>query len=197
MSKSADTQPVDFYYDYASPFAYLASGTLEKKLPGCEIHYKPVYLRGFDTFSKGMPFSPPRLRYMANDFHRCARHEGLAEQQPTVFPVNGLYALRGDLVARELGEFAAYHRALFRATWSENQNVSNKQVVIELAAELGLNREEFAARIDAPEIKDDLKSRTEQAAALGIFGVPSFIVGGALFWGHDRMDYVYRAATEG
>jgi 2-hydroxychromene-2-carboxylate isomerase len=67
-------------------------------------------------------------------------------------------------------------------------------VVIALAAELGFDEADFRAGLGSPEIKDELKRVTQEAAEQGVFGVPSFLVGEELFWGHDRMDYVRRAA---
>lgn len=190
------SKPIDFYYDYASPFAYIANGTLEKKLSGCEIRFRPIYLRGFESFSKGIPFVPAKLRYLATDVHRCARYEGLPERRPDVFPVNGIYACRGDLVAQEMGKGNEFRNAAFLATWGENRNVADKGVVAEIAVSAGLDAEQFAARMESQEIKDRLKAQTEAAEKLGLFGVPSFVVGEELFWGHDRMDYVLRAAQE-
>jgi 2-hydroxychromene-2-carboxylate isomerase len=83
---------------------------------------------------------------------------------------------------------------MFHAAWRDGRNVGDKTVVIEIAVEAGLDRDRFAARVDAPEIKDQLKRATAAAEARGAFGVPTFFVGEQMFWGHDRMDFVARAA---
>ncbi|MCA9772440.1 MAG: 2-hydroxychromene-2-carboxylate isomerase [Myxococcales bacterium] len=186
--------PVDFYFDYASPFAYLASETLASRLPSTEIRFRPVYLRGFDLFAKGVPFSPAKTQYLARDFHRCADHHGVPHRFPSNFPINGLYALRGATWTLKNGGFERFHAAAYRAAWAEDRNIGDKSVVIEIANEAGLDWEAFAAGIDSPEIKDQLKAATAEAEARGAFGVPTFFVGDAMFWGHDRMDYVARAA---
>ena len=187
---------VEFLYDYASPYAFLASETLSRRLPGIPILYKPIYLRGLDTFSKGMPFVPAKLQYMGKDLSRIAKREGVPHKLPSNFPVNGVYACRGDLWVQKNApkKLQDYHRALFRAAWAENKNISDKSAVAQLAGELGIDALAFAAGIDEEPLKEQLKAQTADAAKRGVFGVPTFFVGNEMFWGHDRMDYVLEAA---
>jgi 2-hydroxychromene-2-carboxylate isomerase len=184
-------KPVEFLFDYASPFAYLTSAVIEKRLEGVEIIYKPIYLRGLEMFGKGLPYTAHKAMYVVRDYLRCADHEGVATRVPSVFPINGLYAVRGALVAQELGSFAAYHHNMFRAAFHDDRDISRKEVVIEVARGVGI---ELEPRIDSTEVKERLKAQTADAEARGVFGVPAFFVDGELFWGHDRLDYVERAA---
>jgi 2-hydroxychromene-2-carboxylate isomerase len=186
---------ISVYYDYASPWSYLASELVEKKLPGETIDWRPIYLRGLPQFREGMPYSAAKLRYLGLDLLRCAEHEGVPVRFPSVFPVNGLYAVRGALAARALEAFSVYHAAMFRAAWRDDRDVSRPEVVVEVAAAAGLDRERFTALLHAPATKEQLRADTAAAEARGVFGVPSFFVGDELFWGHDRMDYVARAAV--
>ena len=188
-------QTVSFLFDYASPWAYLANELLEQELAGIPIDFQPVYLRGFESFSKGMPFTAAKLAYIGQDFARCTEYRGVTVCQPSVFPINGLHALRGALAARQLDRFGEFHRAAFRAAWAEDRDISSAEVVLNLAAELGLDRADFSARVAGAEVKDELRRLTENAIERGAFGVPSFLAGEELFWGHDRMDYVRRAAS--
>jgi 2-hydroxychromene-2-carboxylate isomerase len=178
----------DFYFDYASPWSYLASELLGTRLPGVEIRYRPIYLRGLEMFSKGLPYPSAKLRYIGQDLYRCAAHENIPIRIPTIFPVNGLYAVRGALAAQEAGAFDRYHRNMFHAAWRDDQNIGDKQVVLGIIRELGLDLD-----IEQPALKEKLKQDTAAAEARGLFGVPTFVVGDELFWGHDRMDYVQRA----
>jgi 2-hydroxychromene-2-carboxylate isomerase len=175
---------IDFYFDYASPWSYLASELLPARFPEVKIRYRPIYLRGLEMFSKGLPYSSNKLRYIGQDLLRCAEHEQIPIRIPTNFPINGLYAVRGALAALEANRFDEYHRMMFRAAWLEDRDIGNKSVVQELAP--GLD-------IDAPAIKEKLKRDTAEAESRGIFGVPTFFVGDEMFWGHDRLDYVARA----
>ena len=188
------SQIVNFLFDYASPWAYLANELVEKELPGIQVTYQPVYLRGFESFSKGIPFGPAKLAYIARDLARCSEYRGIQVQSPSVFPINGLYALRGAVAAQQIGRFGEFHRAAFRAAWAEDRNISSPEVVLAVAAELGFDEADFGARMADPGVKEELKRCTQAAVDRGVFGVPSFLVGDELFWGHDRMDYVCRAA---
>lgn len=184
---------VEMFYDYASPWAYLANARLEAKLRGVSVRLRPIYLRGLESFSQGMPYNAAKLAYIARDLVRCTEHEGVAFTPPPVFPINGLYALRAALLAEREGRLPALHGALFRAAWAEARDVSSKGVVAEVAREVGLPG--VAEALDDPWAKSELRSRTEHAAGRGVFGVPTFAVGDELFWGHDRMEYVERFAT--
>ena len=188
------TKRVELLYDYASPFAYIASETLAERLEGIEVDHVPIYIRGLEYFSKGVPFTAAKMKYIVDDLHRVARHHGVEIRVPSVFPVNGLYALRGALVAQDAGRFDEYHRRLFRATWAEDANIGDRAVIIELASKLGLDAADFAQRLASDDVKQRLRANTERAVERGVFGVPSFFVDDELFWGQDRVDYVRRAA---
>jgi 2-hydroxychromene-2-carboxylate isomerase len=183
---------IHFYFDYASPWSYLASELLPKRLSGAKIVYRPIYLRGLELFSKGMPYTANKLRYIGQDLLRCAAHENIPLQMPTNFPINGLYAVRGALQLLDSPRFAEYHRAMFHAAWRDNRDVGNKQVVLEVARELGLELD-----LEDAATKARLKEDTAAAEARGVFGAPTFIVGDELFWGHDRLDFVERAWKKG
>jgi 2-hydroxychromene-2-carboxylate isomerase len=188
----APMRPVEFLFDYASPYAYLASELLASKLPGVAVTFRPVYLRGFESFNKGVPFGAARLAYMIKDLQRCAGEHQLPFRVPASFPVNGLYSLRGAIAAIRGGMFEVYHRAMFRAVWADGRETSNKEAVAKVARELGLA--DVADALDDLSIKDELRASTEDAARRGVFGVPTFFVGDEMFWGHDRLDQVRRAA---
>src|SRR5256885_4681254 len=128
---------IEFLFDYASPWAYLANALLPRRLPGAELVYRPIYLRGLETFARGLPYTGAKLRYTGADYLRCAAHEGVATRFPTVFPINGLYAVRGALVALASGGFADYHAQMFAAAWRDDRDLSRKDVVIAIAREAG------------------------------------------------------------
>jgi 2-hydroxychromene-2-carboxylate isomerase len=184
--------PVEMLFDYASPFSFLACESVGRVLPGVELAYRPVYLRGFDAFAKGIPYSSAKLTWVINDLRRCAADLGIEIRIPATFPVNGLYALRGAIAAQRAGKLPAYHEAIFRATWQKGRDISSKASLVALATELGFP--DIAAAVDDPEVKDELRTNTEDAIRRGAFGVPTFFVGSELFWGHDRMHQVAKAA---
>lgn len=185
---------VEMLFDYASPYSFLASESLASQLPGIDVTLRPVYLRGFDAFKVGMPYSGAKLGWLIQDLRRCAEDLGLALRIPAVFPINGLYALRGAVAAQRLGRFDAYHPAMFRAVWQGARDVSSMDAVAALAAELGMP--EIGALLDDDSIKAELRQNTETAIRRGAFGVPTWFVASApneVFWGHDRMHHVARA----
>jgi 2-hydroxychromene-2-carboxylate isomerase len=187
------TARFQFLFDYASPWGYLANELLSRRFGRTETMYVPVYLRGFEAFSRGLPYSSAKLQYIVQDLRRCSEHEGIKVIVPSVFPVNGLYALRGAIAAQREGSFRVYHDAIYRATWQDGHNISDKNVVTQLVRDLGLPA--VADALDDPAVKEALRANTEDAAKRGVFGVPTFFVGEELFWGHDRMDYVARALS--
>ncbi len=184
--------PIEFAFDYASPWSFLANATLTRHFGATPIAYIPVYLRGFDSFSQGVPYSAAKLAYLMKDFSRSARHAGVPIKMPTTFPINGLYALRAAVAAQREGAFPRLHEALFRAAWQESVNVSDKAVVIAIARDAGAH---VADAIDEPEIKKTLRTSTDRVVARGAFGVPTFFVGDEMFWGHDRMNLAAEAAA--
>ena len=182
---------VEFLFDYASPWSFLANELLERKLRGAEIVWKPVYIRALESFKDGFALDSKKTLYNIRDLERCSAHEGVSMRPPIAFPINGLYALRGALVAQKLGKFPLYHAAMFRAAWLESREVSSVASVADIARGLGLP--ELADGLEDPAIKAELRALTESAVQRGAFGVPTFFVADAMFWGHDRMDYVQRA----
>ncbi|HEY5922129.1 MAG TPA: 2-hydroxychromene-2-carboxylate isomerase [Kofleriaceae bacterium] len=185
---------VEFLFDYASPYSYLANEALDRVLPGVRVTYQPVYLRGFETFAKGVPFSPAKLMWTVKDLRRAAEELGVKLGMPPTFPVNGLYGLRAALAARRAGLLERFHTPMFRAVWRDGRESSTKDGLLAILADLGLS--ELGSAVDDPAIKDELKTATEAAAKRGAFGVPTFFVGDELFWGHDRMHQVAKAAHE-
>lgn len=183
-------------FDYASPYAFLANESLATQLPGITVEHRPVYLRGFDAFKTGIPYSAPKLAWVIQDLRRCAEELAIPFRVPAAFPVNGLYALRGAIAARRANRFDAYHTAMFRAVWQQARDISSKAAVAALASELGIP--EIADALDEPSIKDELRANTDAAIQRGVFGVPTFFVASCpneVFWGHDRMHQVARAAS--
>jgi 2-hydroxychromene-2-carboxylate isomerase len=125
---------VDFLFDYASPWSYLAGATLSRWFAPGQVTYVPVYLRGFEWFAQGVPYSPAKMTYLLKDMVRSAAHVGVP-------------------VAPSLAE-----------------------------------------ALEEPSIKETLRTNTDRGVGRGAFGVPSFVVGEELFWGHDRMHLAGAAA---
>jgi len=189
-----DACVVEFCFDYASPWAYIADVRVEEALAGLpvEIRYTPVYLRGFEMFRSAMPFTSAKLSYIVRDMQRCAAFYEIPLTIPRNFPINGLHLLRATLFLRDRPERDAYREAAYRAAWVDDRNVSDPAVALEIGVESGLDREELSAGSASSAVKEALKANTEGAIERGAFGVPTFFVGEEMFWGQDRLDFVRR-----
>jgi 2-hydroxychromene-2-carboxylate isomerase len=185
---------VDFLFDYASPWSYLADATLPRFFERTAVRYVPVYLRGFESFSSGVPYTTAKMAYLLKDLIRSAQHAGVPVTMPPTFPINGLYAVRGAIAAQRYGGFEKFHDAALHAAWRDGREISSKEAVAALAREIGLPA--VAEALDDPAIKATLRENTDRGVARGAFGVPSFFVGDELYWGHDRM-HLAAAAVRG
>jgi 2-hydroxychromene-2-carboxylate isomerase len=134
-------------------------------------------------------WSAERQAYVMADMSRWATYWGVPFSFPTRFPMNSVKALRATLAAP-----APLHRALrdaiFRAYWAEDRDISDDAVLRELVAGVGADADRVLAATQAPEVKAELIAATQRAVERGVFGAPTFIVDGELYWGQDRLDLV-------
>jgi 2-hydroxychromene-2-carboxylate isomerase len=189
---------VEFLFDYASPFSYLANLQIEgfAKRNGAEVTYTPILLSAVLRASGNA--SPMTVlakgRYMATELRRrAARHGAAFKPNPHAFMYNTLRLMRGAVAVQANGWFAPYHRAIYRATWVEAQNLGDDMVLRELLESVGVPATTLMADIERPEVKDRMRQNTDRAVERGVFGVPTFFVGREMFWGNDRIDIVEEA----
>jgi 2-hydroxychromene-2-carboxylate isomerase len=190
---------VEFYFDYVSPWSYLAHMRLPAlaRRTGAEVVLRPVLLGGiFKATGNQAPAVAAKLAWMRQDLLRFAERHGIAFQFNPLFPVNSLMTVRGAIAAQRDGNLAAYSDVMFRAMWREGRNLADLAVAQAALAAAGLDPERFAAAIGDESVKIGLREATEAAVRRGIFGVPTFFVGETLFFGQDRLDFV-EAALEG
>jgi 2-hydroxychromene-2-carboxylate isomerase len=159
---------------------------------GVSVEWKPFLLgpifhaQGWDN----SPFNlyPAKGRYMVRDIERLAGERGLRFALPKPFPQNSLLAARVALVGAEEGWIAPFTRAVFAAEFADGAQIADKAMLASLLDGLRLDSKRILSRIEQPEIKDRLKQQTAEAQQLGIFGAPSFVCDGELFWGDDRLE---------
>lgn len=191
---------IEFWYEFASTYSYLSAMRIEvlAKAAGVEIEWRPFLLgpilkaSGWDD----SPFNiyPAKGRYMARDVARLTAERGLPFAMPAQFPQNSLTAARvAALGAGEpwIGDFT---RAVFDAEFGRGIDISDRGEIARLLDGLGLDSAALLRGIEEPDIKQRLRVQTETAAALGIFGAPSFRVGEEMFWGDDRLEQALRWA---
>jgi 2-hydroxychromene-2-carboxylate isomerase len=185
-----------FWFDFASTYSYLAAMRI-----GAEAHERGVavdwqaFLLGPIFHAQGWETSPFNLypakgRYMWRDMDReAARLELGPVARPDPFPQNSLLAARVALAGAGDGWTEPFSHRVFVAEFAEGRPISDPAVLAALLTEMGIAAEPALARATTPEVKLALREATDRAAALGIFGAPSFTTeGGELFWGNDRLE---------
>jgi 2-hydroxychromene-2-carboxylate isomerase len=198
--KRASTPQIEFWYDFASTYSYLSAMRIEALAAGAgvEIIWKPLLLgpifraQGWDT----SPFNiyPAKGQYMVRDIARLATARGLPFKLPSPFPQNSLHAARLALIGLAEGWGVAFTRAVYQAEFADGANIGDKRVLAGLLLGLNLDAEALLARSELPETKQRLRQQTEEAQELGIFGAPSFLTRGELFWGDDRLEQALAGA---
>ncbi len=197
------TGPVDFYFDFSSPYGYFAAHRIEAVAAahGRKVDWHPILLGLVFEVSGGRPLPsiPMKGDYARVDVARTARFHGIAWRQPAKFPVSGQAACRAFywLAARDVECARRLARALFDAYFVEGRDISSPQVVVDVAAGMGLPGAALAEALSDPAVKERPRTETELAIARGVFGSPYFIVDGEPFWGHDRLDQLDRWLASG
>lgn len=190
---------VEFFYDYASTYSYLAHRAIEDLAVRCgaEIVFMPMVLGFvFKATGNSMPAAvPAKAAYMAHDVRRWARHYGLPFHMPSVFPVNTIRALRTAIAALEEGTFPAYHHAVMAGYWANDQDIGDEDILVGIATAAGLDGPRLVGRAEEPAIKEKLKANTDEAIQRGVFGAPTFFVNDEMFWGNDRLHFVEEVLT--
>jgi 2-hydroxychromene-2-carboxylate isomerase len=190
---------VEFYFDVGSPAAYLAWTQLPPiaQETGASIVYKPFLLGGvFQATGNRSPMEvPAKGKYMVADLERYARRYGVPFKLNPHFPINTLMLMRGalGLQLRDPQKLRPYVDAVYRAIWVEGRNMNDPATVGAVLQEAGFDPQQVLALSADPEVKEQLKAVTQEAVNRGVFGAPAFFVGGHLFWGQDRLDFVKEA----
>lgn len=193
---------LEFWFDYASTYSYVAAERIEglAARAGVEVAWRPFLLGPIFTALLGVkdsPFNvqPVRGRYMWRDLERLCGKYDLAWRRPGAFPRNGLLAARVGCLAGDAPWAPRFHRAVFRANFVEDRDISDPALVEHLLRDAGQDGAALVAAASSPEAKQALRERGEAAARAGIFGAPDFIVAGELFFGQDRLEDALAWAT--
>jgi 2-hydroxychromene-2-carboxylate isomerase len=190
---------VEFYFDVGSPAAYLAWTQLPQiaEQAGAAIAYKPFLLGGvFQATGNRSPMEvPAKGKYMQGDLERHARRYGVPFRHNPHFPINTLALMRGalGLQMRQPDKMQSYVDAVFRAIWVDAKNMNDPATVGAVLQQAGFDPQQLLALAADPEVKEQLKSVTQEAVNRGVFGAPTFFVEGAMYWGQDRLDFVKEA----
>jgi len=195
---------LEFWFEFASTYSYVGALRIEEecRAAGVPLVWKPFLLGPLFTAQLGIkdsPFNvnPLRGRYMWRDLERlCAKH-GLPWRRPGVFPRGSVLVSRVACAAEGQPWHGDFIRAVFRANFAEDRDISQPSVVAELLGGLGVDAERVLAAAVTEENKARLRANTDRASELGIFGAPNCVVGGELFFGQDRIADAIAWALDG
>ncbi len=191
---SENSSTLQFWFEFASTYSYLTVGRIRKLCESekIQIDWKP-FLLGPIFKEHGMKDSPFNLfpikgQYMWKDIQRRCLKYGLPFQKPQVFPQSGLKAARIATAFINQPWIHQFILETYKAEFSRGFDISQESVLSSILNSLGQNPKEILLVSESVENKDALRKNTEEAKVLGIFGAPSFIVNGELFWGDDRLE---------
>jgi 2-hydroxychromene-2-carboxylate isomerase len=195
--------PIDFYFDFSSPYGYLASQKIEAlaERHGRTVDWHPMLLGVVFKQTGAAPLTevPVKGPYSKHDFFRSARYHAVPFNMPPVFPIPAQAPSRVMLWAKagSPADGVRVAKALYRAFFVDGRDISKPDVAAEVAGEQGLDAAQARASVDDPAVKDALKREVDGAIAAGVFGSPYVIVDGEPFWGLDRFDQIERWLREG
>jgi len=186
------TKTIDFYFDFISPYSYLAHKKIEiiKKRKNINFKYKPVLVGGLHNLQgiTAPAFVKSKLKHMINDSDLIAKKNNFNFKWNTKFPLNSLDIMRGYLfVNSDIKDL--YLDVIFDAYWKDNLDISDVKILETLLKKCNINSDSFFKNIKDQKIKDKLKNLTQEAHDKEIFGVPTFVVGDIIFWGQDRLEF--------
>jgi len=195
--------PIDFYFDFSSPYGYFASTRIDAIAAkhGRAVNWHPILLGVVFKVTGGAPLPSLPLKgdYAKSDIPRCARLLGLPFRFPTKFPIATQAAARMTVWAQSLDHARAktLASALYRAYFAEDRDITDPEVCAAVAVACDFDRARAIASINDQAVKDKLKTEMDDALAHGVFGSPYIVVDGEPFWGADRLDHVDRWLATG
>lgn len=197
------SQPIDFYFDFSSPYGYLASEVIDDLAArhGRQVRWRPILLGAVFRRTGALPLTmvPLKGEYSLRDFSRSARFLNLPYTHPATFPLNTIQAARSFYCLHDQSDdmARAFAHSVYRAFFRDGCDISGIDTVLELAARHGADRATLAAALDGPALKERLKAECDEAIGKGVFGSPYVIVDGEPFFGVDRLPQIERWLASG
>src|SRR5262245_14791409 len=195
--------PVDFYFDFSSPYGYFASHKIDALAAKYrrEVKWRP-YLLGVvfkTTGGQPLPSIPIKGPYHLRDILRTAKYLGVKYRHPSVFPISSVSACRAFywMDARDPKRAKELAKALYAAYFLDDVDISSADKVVSVAAKSGASADEVRAGMGDQAIKDRTKVEVDNAIAVGAFGSPYIVVDGEPFWGSDRLDQIEKWLATG
>jgi 2-hydroxychromene-2-carboxylate isomerase len=184
------TKEIDFYFDFISPYTYLAYKKIQSLPKNIKINYKPILLGGLHNLEGITPpaFVRSKLKHMINDCLLIAKKDNFDFKWNSKFPINSLNIMRGYFSISSLNQ-AKYIETLFDAYWRDDLDISKEEILTPLLEQCKIDKDIFFKTIKDPVIKERLKDATKNAHEKEVFGAPTFTVNNKIFWGQDRLEF--------
>jgi len=186
------TKKIDFYFDFISPYSYLAHKKVKKinNKNQTIFNYKPVLAGGLHNLQgiTAPAFINSKLKHMMSDCDLIAKKNNFDFEWNSKFPINSLSIMRGYLFVNSNIK-NLYLDTMFQAYWEDNLNISNEKVLITLLDKCKININNFFQGIEDRKIKNELRDVTKVSYDKEIFGVPTFVFNNKIFWGQDRLEF--------
>ena len=193
-------KPLEFYFDFISPYSFLAHKQIRKieNEEGIKIIYKPVLLGGLHNLHgiKAPAFIPAKAKHMVRDCKLIAEKNNIRFKFNSYFPIRSLNLMRGVLVAEEDNVKKYYIDNIFNTIWQDGLNMNDAIVIQKILQNLNINPKTFSLRTTSSLIKDLLRKKTNDAYEKGVFGAPTFVVNNKIFWGQDRIEFALKEANK-
>lgn len=197
-------EPIDFYFDFSSPYGYLMSEKIDAIAAQYErkVRWHPILLGAIFKTTGSAPLTlqaPLKAAYYTRDFARSARFLGVPFKAPSHFPLPTQIAARAYywLHGQDCALARQFAHAVYRALFVDDRDISDPETIFEISAKNGIDRSIFEPALQTPEIKARLKDEVEQAMARGVFGSPTVIIDGETFFGADRLPQIERWLATG
>ncbi len=197
------SDPIDFYFDFSSPYGYFAAARIDFVVApfGRDVRWHPILLGPAMDKSGNQPLikQPAKGDYSVHDWERLARFMDLPWALPDPFPIATVRTARAFYWISETQPDCAkpFAMAAYRAYFGDGAAINDADVVADIAAGVGLDRQAVSDAIETPEIKQRLRDEVDAALARGVFGSPFVIVDGEPFWGADRFWMIKRWLKSG
>lgn len=197
------TPPVDFYFDFSSPYGYLAAQKIDEmaRLYGREVDWKPILLGVIFKTTGAQPLLEIPLKgdYARRDMERTARMMGVPFALPEVMPFPSVPAARAVYWAKDTdpAQAGTLAKALYEEAFGKGGDIRGAEAVVRVADAAGIDGAALAEALGDAAVKERLKTEIEAAMHAGVCGSPFFVVDGEPFWGADRLDHVERWLATG
>ena len=184
------TKKIDFYFDFISPYSYLAHKRIVSLNNRDKFNYKAILLGGLHNLGgiTAPAFNERKMKNMRSDCMLIAEKNKIDFTWNEKFPINSLYLMRGYLFINH-NKKDKFFDVCFDAYWKNNFDISKEENIKKILIECDIETEDFEMGIKDKKIKDELKDLTNIAFQNDVFGAPTFVINQKLFWGQDRLEY--------